>query len=133
MMGSVVQAIEELGCKVMHIPGGCTCVLQPVDVGFNKPFKSGYHTPFRNWTVKQAILHGKIDCPSRVQVAEWILEASQSLTYQTLRNAWQRTGFEWFPKGDGGSYSSYDEMNDDEEEKEEQDEEIIEFQSTDIR
>jgi hypothetical protein len=40
MMGSVVQAIEELGCDVVHIPGGCTCVLQPIGVGFNKPFKS---------------------------------------------------------------------------------------------
>ena len=62
-----------------------------------------------------------------------ILEASQSFTYQTLCNAWQRTGFEWFPKDDDGSYSSYDDMNDKEEEKEEQDEEIIEFQSPDIR
>ena len=87
MVWSVVPAIKELVCEVMHIPGGCTHILQPVDVGFNKPFKSGYCTPFYNWMVNQAILHGKIDCPSREQVAEWILEASQSLTYQTLCNA----------------------------------------------
>ena len=39
MMGSVVQRIKELGVEVQHIPGGCTSLCQPVDVGFNKPFK----------------------------------------------------------------------------------------------
>ena len=65
MMGSVVRTIEELGCEVMHIPGGCTCVLQPVDVGFNKPLKAGYRKPFHNWLIQQAIIYGKIDCPTR--------------------------------------------------------------------
>ena len=40
MMASVVQKIQqELGVEVKHIPGGCTFLCQPVDVGFNKPFK----------------------------------------------------------------------------------------------
>jgi hypothetical protein len=39
MMSSVVQMIQELGVEVQHIPGGCTSLCQPVDVGFNKPFK----------------------------------------------------------------------------------------------
>ena len=39
MMGSVIQQIQELGVEVQHIPGGCTFLCQPVDVGFNKPFK----------------------------------------------------------------------------------------------
>jgi hypothetical protein len=40
MMASVVYKIQELGVKVKHIPGGCTSLCLPVDVGFNKPFKS---------------------------------------------------------------------------------------------
>jgi hypothetical protein len=39
MMSSVVQMIQELGVEVQHIPGRCTSLCQPVDVGFNKPFK----------------------------------------------------------------------------------------------
>ena len=39
MMASVVTKIQELGIEVKHIPGGCTSLCQPVDVGFNKPFK----------------------------------------------------------------------------------------------
>ncbi len=40
MMASVVYKIQELGVKVKHIPGRFTSLCQPVDVGFNKPFKS---------------------------------------------------------------------------------------------
>ena len=39
MMSSVVDSIQPLGVEVEHIPGGCTCLCQPVDVGVNKPFK----------------------------------------------------------------------------------------------
>ena len=40
MIASVIYKIQELGVKVKHIPGACTSLCQPVDVGFNKPFKS---------------------------------------------------------------------------------------------
>jgi hypothetical protein len=40
MMASVVYKIQELGVEVKHIPGGCASPSQPVDIGFNKPFKS---------------------------------------------------------------------------------------------
>ena len=39
VMASVVNVIQDLGCKVVHIPGGCTGLVQPLDVGYNKPFK----------------------------------------------------------------------------------------------
>ena len=40
MMALVVEAVQELGVEVEHIPGGCTGLCQPVDVGVNKPFKN---------------------------------------------------------------------------------------------
>ena len=33
MMASVVMRINELGVEVQQIPGGCTDLCQPVDVG----------------------------------------------------------------------------------------------------
>ena len=39
MMASVVGKIQDLGVEVEHIPGGCTSICQPVDIGKNKPFK----------------------------------------------------------------------------------------------
>jgi hypothetical protein len=40
MLGSAVQEIQSLGAEVKFIPPGCTGLVQPVDVGFNKPFKA---------------------------------------------------------------------------------------------
>ncbi len=31
--------ITKLGVEVIHIPGGCTGLVQPLDVGYNRPFK----------------------------------------------------------------------------------------------
>ena len=41
MMAGVVTRIKNLGVKVVHIPGGCTSLCQPVDIGVNsKLFKN---------------------------------------------------------------------------------------------
>ena len=40
LMSSVVHAIQDLGIEVEHIPGGCTGLVQPLDVGVNKPLKN---------------------------------------------------------------------------------------------
>ena len=39
MMGSIVNHIQALGIEVQHIPGGCTYLCQPVDVGINHSIK----------------------------------------------------------------------------------------------
>ena len=31
---------EEYNTSITYVPGGCTSLVQPVDVSFNKPFKS---------------------------------------------------------------------------------------------
>jgi hypothetical protein len=38
-MGTIVNAIQALGVQVEFIPAGCTGLVQPVDVGYNKLFK----------------------------------------------------------------------------------------------
>ena len=38
-MTTVTRQIETLGIEVDHIPGGCTGLAQPIDVGIGKPFK----------------------------------------------------------------------------------------------
>jgi len=39
MIDTVKCAMDEAGVDYFHIPGGCTGLCQPVDVGINKPFK----------------------------------------------------------------------------------------------
>ena len=40
-MTSVTRSkLESAGTEVYFVPPGCTCVVQPLDVGVNKPMKS---------------------------------------------------------------------------------------------
>jgi hypothetical protein len=42
-MGSVVNHIQMLGIKVIHIPTGCMYLCQPIDFRINKPIKCELH------------------------------------------------------------------------------------------
>ena len=97
MMPTVVSKMEDLGVEVQHIPGGCTSLCQPVDVGFNKPFKSRMTNLWNDFMVNTGLVNGKIVCPERIQVATWIKNASDMLEGHTaLRNAWKKKNYEWF-------------------------------------
>ena len=39
LMASVVNIKQNNGVQVEHIPGGCTCLCQPIDVGIGNPLK----------------------------------------------------------------------------------------------
>jgi hypothetical protein len=44
IMASAVNVIQDLGCKVVHIPGGCTGLVQPLDVGYNNQAVQNAHS-----------------------------------------------------------------------------------------
>jgi hypothetical protein len=99
MMGSVVQRIQELGVEVQHIPGGCTSLCQPVDVGFNKPFKDRVRRVWHNWMTAKAVVHGTTRSPTRLDVATWVAHTMEEMKGEggIIRNAcWRKTGYEWF-------------------------------------
>ena len=97
-MASVVQMIQELGVEVQHIPGGCTSLCQPVDVGFNKPFKDRMRRQWLNWMIAEGVIHGTTSPPTRVDVAKWVDVAMLEMKgeRQIICNAWKRHGYEWF-------------------------------------
>ncbi len=51
LMGSVNHAINALGVEVIIIPPGCTSVVQPVDIGYNKPFKGLVRDKYEEWMI----------------------------------------------------------------------------------
>ena len=55
MMTSVVETIQQLGVEVEHIPGGCTSLCQPVDVGINKAMKMLVHNDWEDWMLDSGI------------------------------------------------------------------------------
>jgi hypothetical protein len=65
MMKSTVNAIEDLGVEVKHIPGGCTSLCQPVDVGVNEPFKSRMRRLREEWMISAGLHKGKIPPPNQ--------------------------------------------------------------------
>jgi len=104
MMGLVVQRIQELGIEVRHIPGGCTKLCQPVDVGFNKPFKDRMRKQWLSWMIDEGIIHGTTTPPSsRCDVAGWVDCAMEEMKREEriIKNAWRKTGYEWFLKEGG--------------------------------
>lgn len=97
MMSSVVQCIQELGVEVQHIPGGCTSLCQPVDVGFNKPFKTCIRRTWESWMIFEGMVHGTTSTPTRLEVTGWIANAFRQLKdTEMVKNAWLKTGYEWF-------------------------------------
>ena len=70
LMGLVVRAIQELGVEVIHIPGGCTGLLQPLDVGLNKPFKVRVRASWEEWMMAMIDNHGVVKSPTR-DSAHW--------------------------------------------------------------
>lgn len=98
MMQSVVRAIEDLGCEVDHIPGGCTSLCQPVDVGVNtKPLKTRMKQKWETWMINE-LLHqdGVVRPPTRRHIAEWCLHTSSNLPEQIVSNAWRHGRFSYF-------------------------------------
>ena len=60
VMASVVNVIQDLGCEVVHIPGGCTGLLQLLDVRLNKPFKMKVHASWGEWMMAMIHNHGVV-------------------------------------------------------------------------
>jgi hypothetical protein len=103
MMASVVYKIQELGVKVKHIPGGCTSLCQPVDVGFNKPFKSCVQKMWIKWMIAKGVQEGTTSLPTRCDIAVWVKKAMAQMKEERriIKNAWLKTGFKWFDKQEG--------------------------------
>ena len=70
-MVSVVTKISELGINVIHIPGRCTGLCQPLDVGVNKPFKHRVRDLWEEWMTDMFDKEGEICDGTKKEVAEW--------------------------------------------------------------
>ena len=88
MMGTVVTAIQELGVQVEHIPGGCTGLCQPIDVGICKPLKNQIWHLWENWMINQGRAVIKFTPPLRRTIARWVGTTLCNLPLELKRNSW---------------------------------------------
>jgi hypothetical protein len=92
MMQSVVQAIQALGVQVEFIPAGCTGLVQPIDVGFNKALKAKMRKQFHNWIFAQDA-DQEICVATRRELSQSVIDAQNNISEVRIRNAWKRPTF----------------------------------------
>ena len=91
--------IYSLGVEIEYIPGGCTCLVQPVDVGIGKPLKTYARRLWEEWMIESGINLDVTEPPSRKQIAEWCSASWNKFTPDICRNAWRHDLYTWFPHG----------------------------------
>jgi hypothetical protein len=96
LMASVVNVIEAMGVQVEHIPGGCTGLCQPIDVGIGKPLKNRVRNMWEDWMVEQGGETLRFTPPSRQVVADWVLEATNDLSLDIIKNSWRHQPYSFF-------------------------------------
>lgn len=97
LMTTVVSKIQDLGVEVNHIPGGCTGLTQPVDVGINKPLKNRIRHKWEDYMLTEGLLHNRTKPPSRQRLAEWCIDSLKEIDEQIVRNAWLHRDYSLFP------------------------------------
>ena len=79
-----IQDILEAECStsVTYVPGGCTCLVQPLDVSFNKPFKSAVERQATQHMQENldSYVYGRINASARrVLITKWVGQAWQEI------------------------------------------------------
>jgi hypothetical protein len=97
MMVSVTDAIAELGIEIIHIPGGCTGLTEPLDVGINMPFMSRVRVLCEEWMIDEIDRTGLVYAPTRKDISGWVVEVVWGLNGKNfMRNEWRKMGYDWF-------------------------------------
>ena len=95
LMSSVVHAIQDLRIEVDHIPGGCTGLVQPLDMGVNKPLKNRIR---RKCMLEEGLEMTVSKPPTWQQIATWVMECLDDLGEHIIKTAWRRKGYLYFPQ-----------------------------------
>ncbi len=101
MMATIVQDIEDSGVKIINIlPGGCTGLCQPVDIGIGKLLKSRARHHWESWMIDEGINNVVSRPPSRLKLTEWITESAQGIQQSAaiVKNSWRHADYSYFPR-----------------------------------
>ena len=98
---TVVSDIQALGCEIEIIPGGCTGLCQPIDVGIGKPLKSRARHLWEEWMVQECTANNAAATrpPSRLLMSQWISASINRIleTPSMIRNSWRHAEYSYFP------------------------------------
>lgn len=86
----VQTKMRDLNIDLLYVPKGMTGLLQPLDIGINKPFKDRLKTCYTQWLVSQITDAGppqRRPKPSRSHVAHWVQTAWATIPTEVIINA----------------------------------------------
>jgi len=90
-----VRACNDLGTEVDFILAGYTCVLKPLDVGVNAPFKAHYCDHGHDWSLAKLPGHTenqKFPMPKREDIYPWILSAFDKMSCESIVQTFAHIG-----------------------------------------
>ena len=98
MMALVVLRIQAIGVEVIHIPGGCMGLCQPLDISVRRLFKARIRRLWEEWLTGLLEQVGKVHNATCKEVSEWMVAVYWEMVgLHILRNCWCKMGYEWFP------------------------------------
>ena len=126
--GSVAKAIEDLGVEWDIISGGCTGLVQPIDVGVSKLFKHRIRYWLEEWLADEDTSRVRPK-EARQLLAKWVCDSWARTMEETVYNSWRHAPFSYFL--DDSTYeveyeSEYDYSSDEEEDNGDKGDDIIE-------
>jgi hypothetical protein len=95
-MSDFVRGCNLIGFDVEHIPLGYTCVLQPVDVGFNAPLKATIRKEHQKWCIdkyKNLGNNERFPTPNKDDMIRWLTIAYDAITSDTIKRTFKHIGF----------------------------------------
>jgi hypothetical protein len=99
MMASIVNDIQDLGVEILHIPGGCTGLCQPVDIGIGNLLKIRAPQLWEEWIIDDQGVNNAASCPpSRLLLSLWITDSASRIKQSRtmVRNSWQHAEYSYF-------------------------------------
>ena len=87
---NVKRVLRDSKTDVAVIPGGMTSILQPLDVGMNKPFTDHLRRRWNKWMLdaKHSFTPaGRIRKPDLQLICKWILESWEAISPATVRRS----------------------------------------------
>ncbi|KAG0443324.1 hypothetical protein HPB47_015047 [Ixodes persulcatus] len=90
---AVVDAAEAAATDIAYIPGGCTGILQPADVYWNKSFKSSLRSSWAEFMRKgEKTAKGNLKKPSRQDVLNFVSAAWAAVPEEIITRSFKGCG-----------------------------------------
>jgi hypothetical protein len=86
------KLLEDAGTECYFVPPGCTCVVQPLDVGINKPMKDAVIQQYQSYIAERAEKKNNSTISLfqvRQLMAHFLVRSWNELSESTIQNSWR--------------------------------------------